>query len=491
MKFFSSISILAGATALPFSTFAGLNVEHLDSYQESCPDESCAEISAYDPISARVFIANAEENELRILEIVNERFQDIAAIDLSVYGGGPNSVAVSDGTVAVAIEADNKQANGSVELFDSNGMHLNSIVAGALPDMLTFTPDGQYLLVANEGEPNDDYDVDPEGSISIIDTQTWLATTADFQAFNDANLHNVRVFGPNATVAQDLEPEYIAVSADSKTAWISLQENNALAKLDIQSATITNIYGLGYKKHHQKNNAFDASNEDGAINISTWPTLGMYQPDAIASFQRGQANFILTANEGDARDYDGFSEETRVKNLELDPKAFRNATELQKEGNLGRLKTTTANGDRDADGDFDKIYSYGARSFSIWNANGKQVFDSGKAFEERLAQMEAQGMDVWVDSRSDDKGPEPESITVGELNNDHYAFIGLERVSGIFIYNISRPSKPRFVSYLDTKSYGDVSPEGLTFIKRSDNEAWLLVSNEVSNTTSLYRISTN
>jgi len=386
------------------------------------------------------------------------------------------------------MEANNKQADGTVELFDTDGVHLNSVAAGALPDMLTFTPDGNYLVVANEGEPDDDYLVDPEGSVTVIDTATWLPTTADFSAFNNARLKNVRVFGPNATVAQDLEPEYIAVSADSGTAWIALQENNALAKLDIASATITDVIGLGYKKHAQKRNAFDASNEDGGINIKPWPTRGMYQPDAIAAFQRGKATFILSANEGDARDYDGYSEEVRVKDLVLDARHFRNAATLQEEANLGRLKTTTANGDKDRDGDFDKIYSYGARSFSIWNSNGKMVYDSGSEFEDRLAEFEAAGMDVWVDSRSDDKGPEPESITTGKLGGDTYAFIGLERVSGIFVYRISNPSRPTFAGYLDVKAYGDISPEGLVFIPRTDNSGWLLVTSEVSNTTSLYEI---
>ena len=476
-------------TILPALADDHLTFTLLDTYtEENCEDESCAEISAYDAATSRVFVTNAEQNQLRILEISNGNFTNIGFVDLSPYGGGPNSVAVADGVVAVAIEANNKQDDGTVELFDTGGMHWKSIPAGALPDMLTFTPDGNYLLVANEGEPNDDYTVDPEGSITVIDTGTWTPLTANFSAFKNKKLKNVRIFGPNATVAQDLEPEYIAVSADSRTAWIALQENNALAKLDIAAATITDVYGLGYKKHKQNKNAFDASNEDGGINIRRWPTRGMYQPDAITSFQRGKATFILSANEGDARDYDGYSEEDRVKNLVLDPKAFPDAATLQLEENLGRLKTTLANGDTDGDGDFDEIYSYGARSFSIWNSNGKRVYDSGAEFERLLEQFEAQGMDVWVDGRSDDKGPEPESITVGELDGEHYAFIGLERVSGIFAYKISKPRRPRFAGYLNVKAFGDISPEGLVFIKQNDNTGWLLVTNEVSNTTSLYEV---
>lgn len=484
----NALLAVAFGASLPVLANDDLTFTLLDTYTEDCADESCAEISAYDLATLRVFVTNAEENQLRILEINDGKFTDKGFVDLSPYGGGPNSVAVSNGVVAVAVEADVKQDNGTVELFDTDGNHWKSIPAGALPDMLTFTPNGKYLLVANEGEPDDDYQVDPEGSVTVIDTSNWVPVTADFSAFNNKKLKRVRIFGPNATVAQDLEPEYIAVSADSSTAWIALQENNAFAKLDIASATITDIYGLGYKKHKRRKNAFDASNEDGGINIQRWPTRGMYQPDAISSFQRGKATFILSANEGDARDYGGYSEEERVKDLVLDPTAFPNASTLQMDENLGRLKTTTANGDTDGDLDFDKIYSYGARSFSIWNSNGNRVYDSGAEFERLLEQFEAQGMDVWVDSRSDDKGPEPESITVGELDDDHYAFIGLERVSGIFVYEISKPRKPRFAGYLNVKAFGDVSPEGLVFIKQDDETGWLLVTNEVSNTTSLYEV---
>lgn len=484
--------VLSMALCLPFTAMAEQTVtaNKLSTYIETCPDEGCAEISAFDPISSRIFTTNATENELRILDIdADGVISELTAIDLSLYGGGPNSVAVSANVVAVAMQAFNKQDNGTVELFDTDGLHINSIAAGALPDMLTFTPDGQYLLVANEGEPSDDYTVDPEGSITIIDTDFWQATQVNFNAFDDKKLKGVRVFGPDATVSQDLEPEYIAVSADSTTAWITLQENNAIAKLDIENATITDVFGMGYKRHDQAKNAFDASDKDSSINIQNWPTLGMYQPDAIASYQIGKANFIMTANEGDARDYDGYSEEVRVEDLQLAAKQFPNASDLQQKSNLGRLKTTTANGDANGDGEHEEIYSFGGRSFSILNSNGKLVFDSGSQFEDFLAQYQDKGFDFWTDKRSDDKGPEPESITIGQIGDDSFAFIGLERVSGLFIYNVSSPYKPKGLGYIDLKGNGDIGPEGLEFIPRDSHTGWLLVTNEVSNTISLYEIS--
>lgn len=502
----SKLSFLMSlALAAPFTANA-FNIEKLTTYTEECGgEESCTEISAFDESSSRVFVTNAAEEQLRILSLDNSNtLQEFQVIDLP---GGPNSVAYNNGIVAVAVEADNKTDNGSVILFqyDENlgeYTQYDVLSVGALPDMLTFSPDGNYLLVANEGEPNDDYTIDPVGSVSVIHTNDWSVHPATFDAFNDAKLKDVRIFGPGASVAQDVEPEYITVSQDSSTAWISLQENNALAKLDIASATITDIYGLGYKLHRLKKNAFDASNKDDAINIQTWPTYGMYMPDAIASYQRDDATFIITANEGDARDYDGYSEEARVKDLVLDPKAFPNAEELQQDENLGRLKTTMAQGDIDGDEDFDRIYSYGARSFSIWNANGKQVYDSGSDFERaQAATVESEANPLLYfnsdepgedeENRSDDKGPEPESVVVGELAGETYAFIGTERTSDIFIYKLSNPHKPEAVGFIDldnVEGTPDVGPEGLLYIERDANTGWLLVTNEISNTVSLYEI---
>jgi len=466
-----------------------LTISKLSTYTEECPDESCAEISAFDPESMRVFTTNSEENQLRILNIIEGQLTEFKVVDLTVYGGGPNSVAVSNGLVAVAVQAHVKQNRGSVVIFTTDGQFIRTVQTGALPDMVTFTPDGKHLLVANEGEPNDAYTIDPVGSVSVINTMTWYVETADFSAFNHGDLKGARVFGPNATPAQDFEPEYIAVSADSKTAWVSLQENNAFAVVDIKKAKIVDVYGLGYKKHNRYKNALDASDEDGGINIQSWPVLGMYQPDAIATYQKGNRTFILSANEGDARDYDGFSEEARVKDLALDSSRFPEAYELQQEQNLGHLKITTTQGDRKNDGDYEKLYSYGARSFSIWNENGKRVFDSKAGFEKLLQSFqENEGSDVWTDSRSDDKGPEPESIVVGELAGKTYAFIGLERVSGIFVYDITKPKRSHPATYIDIKAQGDIGPEGLVFVQRDDNTAWLLVTSEVSNTISLYEI---
>lgn len=509
--------VLVGASALPSAADDHGDLSVLSTYQNGGFDEGAAEIAAYDPISQQLFITNAESNTVDRLYIGDPTAPEFrGAIDLSPYGAGVNSVATSGlGLVAIAVEAENKQAPGSVVFFAANGRFLAQVPVGPLPDMVTFTPDGTRVLVANEGEPSDDYTVDPEGSISIIDLSQGIANlgaddvrTADFRAFPTSSLlaNNVRIFGPGARAVQDLEPEFIAVAADGQTAYASLQENNAIAIIDIPNGLVAGIITLGFKDHSFSENALDASNEDGGINITPYPVFGMYQPDAIATLTVDGSTYVLTANEGDSRDYDGFSEEARVADLTLDGEAFPNADALQAESALGRLKVTTTLGDPDGDGDYDALYAYGARSFSVWSADGTLVWDSGDEFESILA---AELPEVFnstndengsFDDRSDDKGPEPEGITVGQIGDTTYAFIGLERVGGIMVYDVSNPPAPRFVRYVNNRDFsgdpeagtaGDLAPEGLVFIPAAESpngEPLLVVTNEVSGTTTLYSL---
>ena len=496
------------------SANAPIELKVAGTYASGVFDEGAAEISAYDPWTRRLFVTNANANTVDVLDIRNPRKPRLRfTIDLSEYGAGVNSVAVSNGVVAVAVEADPKQGPGSVVFFDVKGRYLNDVTVGALPDMVTFTPDGTRVLVANEGEPDDDYVVDPEGSISIIDISAGIASasvaTANFQAYNGLDLTPIRVFGPGASVAQDLEPEYIAVSADSRTAWVSLQEANAIAIVDVDNALVTDLVPLGTKDHGVIQNAIDASNRDDGINLRAWPVVGMYQPDAIAAYEVDGETYIITANEGDSRDYDGYSEEARIGDVNddflVDPSAYPDLALLTDDARLGRLNMTTATGDVDMDGDIDVLHVYGGRSFSILNAAGEMVYDSGSELERILADVLPEEFNSTndengsFDNRSDDKGPEPEGVTVGEIDGRHYAFIGLERIGGIMVYDVSNPIAPRFVQYINNRDFagdaeagtaGDLGPEGLTFIpaRRHGKRPLLAVTNEVSGTTTLYTI---
>lgn len=545
----------------------------LGHYKTNIFAESAAEIPAYDAASKRLFVVNAQKGLVDVLDASKpEQPVHIAELSARDYlaDSEVNSVAVHNGIVAIAVQAKNKTDAGLVVFFNAKDLSFMSKVAvGSLPDMLTFSPNGKTVLVANEAEPNDDYSIDPEGSVSIIDIQDIKqpkASIADFRAWNsqkaDLMAKGVRIFGPNATVAQDLEPEYITISGDSKTAWVTLQENNAIARIDIAQQKVTDIYPLGYKDHGVMGNELDVSDRDSKIDIKTWTGLvGMYQPDSIANYQVNGQTYLVTANEGDSREWlkdedayfagnlaQGYVENIRMKHLfnskgfntegdypahlqkiangvkgaKLNPVTFAycgaTATEVgdcRKDGNLGRLNIawnmgyqTNADGSAKLDANgrltYDKLYAYGARSFSIWNTQGQLVWDSGSEFEKKISELfptyfNTDHEAVSLDDRSDNKGPEPEGITLGTIGAKTFAFIGLERMSGVMVYDITTPMQPKFVEYFTTRNFvetdsakqGDLGPEGLIFIAAKDSpngKPLLVVGNEVSGSTAIYQV---
>lgn len=926
-----------------------LSVSRLGSYSAGLfsDDSSAAEIVGYDKGTQRLFVVNGAQNRVDVLSIRHPGTPKLLfSLDCARFGQ-PNSAAVQNGLIAVAVQAAVKTDPGFALFFDAQGRLLAQVQVGALPDMVCFTPNGQYALVANEGEPNDDYTVDPEGSVSVIDirggcrklTQARVRT-ATFGAFNAPGAldDSVRIFGLNATPAQDIEPEYIAVSADSRKAYVTLQENNAIAVVDIPSAAVQRVHGLGFKDHgavdavaelfemdpaalpeigrtdagqalqlggfsglafegidpatghlkfitltdrgpngeptgvhrpfllpsftpeivrleldrdsgdlsivqriplqrapgmpltglpntvlgsnanqahndevpvdlfgnvlpidplgadlegivvdpadgtfwmcdeyrpalyhvdtagvllarfvpigtaaaagmpagtfgtevlpsvlgqrrqnrgfeaiaidngrvyawvqsplrnpestsngtlnglknvriveftpatqtvrqflHVMDNApaagsddtradkigdatalgggeflvverdddsvtsvpadapaaiqkkvyrinlagateltpareaaflaatgktpdlatlaeltangiqpvgkllqvdlaaagydtvqkveglavidpwtiavindndfqvagieidnatgtfsllptyvpepitlglidmqaqgLDASDKDSRINIRPCPVKGMYLPDGIAAFRSRGREYLITANEGDARQWGPFDEEARVNSLKLDPAAFPFAGTLRNNLQLGRLKVTNSRGDIDHDGDFDELYSFGARSFSIWSTDGELVYDSGDSIEQLIAAdpkfsaiFNAGHTNNSLDDRSDDKGPEPESVTIGRINDNTYAFVGLERIGGFMIFDVSDPKAPRFIDYINNRdpseepaldNGSDYGPEGLLFIPASESPTrrpLLVVANEVSGTTTLFEL---
>lgn len=498
---------------------------------------SAAEIAAHDPATQRIFVVNAQAARVDVVSIANPATPTlIGVIEVTAYGAVANSVAVHDGIIAVAVEAGVKSNPGKVVFFDSALQFISLVTVGALPDMLTFSPDGKSVLVANEGEPESDYSADPEGSVSIIKLDGGVANltqdhvlTAGFGAFNGMSRESlfngtgseedtkpaIRVFGPESTVAQNLEPEYITVSQDSKTAWVTLQEANALAIIDIPSATVTELAGLGTKDHNAAGNGLDASDRDGIpvanagrINIQNWPVRGLYLPDGIASYKVGSETYLVLANEGDSRDWAGYSEEIRIGAMVLDPAVFPTdvATDLKKSAKLGRLKATTAQGDTNGNGLFKKLYTFGTRSFSIRDSAGNLVWDSGDQFERITAELNPSFFNSnheinKFDDRSDDKGPEPESVTIGKAFGRTYAFIGLERIGGVMVFDMTDPAAPEFVQYQNNRDFtkptntldaGDLGPEGVLFISEDNSpngKPLLVVANEVSGTTTVYEIS--
>lgn len=495
---------------------AQFGLTHLGSYSTGIFDAGGSEIAAFDPFTRHLFVVNGADAMIDILDITDPANPNrVNRIDVTAYGGNANSVACQNGILAVAVQDSTVDGNGKIVFFTAAGVFQSQVTVGVLPDMVTFSPNGDWVLSANEGEPADDYSVDPLGTVTIIDISGGVTnlnaghvTTIDFTAYNGATLDpSIRIFGNNgaSTVAQDLEPEYIAISPNSQTAYVTLQENNALAVIDIPSKTISDLVGLGYKDHSQMGAGLDASNAANLVNIAAWPVYGMYQPDAIHSFQTQGNWYLITANEGDSRAYSAYDEETRVKSLSLDPTVFPNASFLQNDTVIGRLRCTNSQGDIDNDGDFDRIYTFGARSFSIWDSTGNLLYDSGDDIEQRIfaalpSQFNCNNDDnASFKSRSDDKGPEPEGIDVAEINGRVYAFIGLERIGGVMVYDITNPTAPVFMTYENNRNFsvaanspqaGDLGPEGILFIPAI--AGWgsdiLVTANEISGTVSLFAV---
>ncbi|WP_234733271.1 choice-of-anchor I family protein [Tellurirhabdus bombi] len=450
--------------------------------------EAASEISAYDPASKRLFVVNNESAaKVEVLDLsAYPTTTKLQPIDVSALGGVANSVAVSGGKLAIALEATNKQANGSVIVLNTSTLaQIRQVEVGALPDMVTFSPDGNYIVTANEGEPNAAYTNDPVGSISIINiANNYSVKTLTFEAFaaTQAQLTagGFRLFGPNASFAQDVEPEYVAIASDSKKAWVTLQENNGIAEVDLVNGAILRIHPLGTKDISLASNAIDPSDRDSKISLATWPLKSFYLPDAISYFSANGGGYLITADEGDAREYSAFDEQVRVSSLNLDATVFPNATELKLPANLGRLRVTRTAGN--TGGVYKELYGFGGRGFSIYNAaTGQRVYESGKSLEERVI-----AANLYDDDRSDDKGIEPEGVTVGMMNNKPIAFVGMERADAIAIYDVSNPAAPQFLQLFKT---GD-APEGVLFVAAKDSpngRSMLVVSSEGDGTVKVYQ----
>ncbi len=502
-----------------------------------------AEISAYDPGSKRMFVINGPDSSIKIVNIANPTNPVlVSTLSVKPWGIDVTSVACNKkGVFAISVIDSNGKTNPSNIVFlDVNGNFISKVKAGANADHVIFTPNGQKLLVANEGEPNVGYTIDPEGSVSVIDLSGGIANltqsnvqTAGFTAFNSPTVidSKIRIFGKiqtsggaflrNSTVAEDLEPESITISEDNSTAWATCQENNCIAVVNINTATVTALLPLGYKNHRLAGNGLDPSDRDGAGNttlakIDTFPVFGLFLPDGISSYKAGNQTYLVTANEGDARaDWgNANNEEMRVNDATyvLDTVKFGGASSvaaIKANTGVGRLNVSNRYGDFNNDGKFDSIFAFGSRSFTIWNATtGALVWDSKDQLEQITKSMYAANFNCGhttnsLDDRSDNKGPEPEAVTIGKILDSTYAFIALERIGGVMIYNITNPNNAYFVQYLNTRNFsitpnqanlasvGDLGPEGIVFIPRNESpngKDMIILSNEVSGTVALLQV---
>ena len=450
-----------------------------------------AEITAFDPSTDRLFAVNNSYilNKIDVIDISNPALISVIhSISMLPYGGYVNSVAVSNGKLAAAVESTDKQAAGKIVVFNtSTYAEIKSINVGSLPDMVTFTNDGNYIISANEGEPSDNYVNDPEGSVSIIKVSDYSVKTINFSTFENQltalTAKGFRIFGPGKNFNKDIEPEYVTVSDDNTTAYVTLQENNAIAEIDIVTGIVKKIMPLGFKDYSLEMNAIDASDKDSKVAFTTYnKVFGMYMPDAIAYYNYNGKPYLFTANEGDSREYTAFTEMKRAATVTFDPTNFPTAATLQKDASLGRLNITTTLGDTDGDGDFDALYSLGARSFSVWDAiTGAQVFDSKNELDKKADELK-----IYDDGRSDDKGVEPESIAIGRVGSKTIAVVGMERADAFAIYDITTPTAPVFIKMYKT---GD-APEGIIFIPASKspiNQSLIVISSENDGLVKIYK----
>lgn len=506
-----------------------LNVTHTGRYTSGADfDKGGTEIVKYNPTNGEAYSINGDKEALDIVDVANPNADGTINLKKRIYlqdndieAGDVTSVAIHPGGnyFAVSAPAVDKTQPGTVAFYDKDGNYLNHVTVGSLPDMVTFSKDGKYVLVANEGEPNDDYTVNPEGSVSVIDVTSGPShlSAQDIRtaSFTKEHQKSLRALGPNAEDAYlNIEPEYIAVDNQSKYAYVTLQEVSAIAKIDIANASIVDVKALPYKDHSFVQNSMDTSDKDGKSELRRVPVLGLLQPDGIETYEYNGETYLVIANEGDSQDYKGYSEETRVKKIKddirLDATYYQGYTQealddmvkngLFNDDQLGRLKVTTDQPFKDEHGTYHALVSYGGRSFSILRGSDlEMIYDSGNDIEQRILELLPERFnadykdynDIEVDGRSDDKGPEVENVVVGQVGHHSYAFVGLERVGGIMIYDITNPYEPYFVKYLYDPDNKDISPEGITFesAEESPNGKPLLIASfEVSGTTSTWEL---
>ena len=524
--------VLTFSLVPPLGAFAATEQEPKNSFlkdigsvqisSEPNEDGGCAEIVKYNAENQKYYVVNGSEKELSIVDLKglqNSRednaflqekkesipFSDIESMiqqhDAGFQLGDLTSVAVNGqkDLIAVSVQSVNTTTPGAVVLLDYDGKYQTHFTTGVQPDMVAFTPDGNYILTADEGEPRGGYDQgteDPKGSVTIVDISEGLENaspkTVTFVDFDDKRqelLEDGVILKKDTDPSVDLEPEYIAVSGGM--AYVTLQEANAIAALDIEKGEFTSIRGLGFQDYSEVE--VDAR-KDKKAELNQEPKLrGIYMPDGITAYEADGKTYLLTANEGDSREWPGYINEIELDDDGVHTEKGIDLGETYKE--LVLLDTA----DYDGDWDDDTYYLFGGRSFSVWDADTmEQVYDSGSDFEKVTAQkypdyFNSSNSKVKLDNRSAKKGPEPEYVTVGEVDGVPYAFIGLERIGGVMAYDISDAENAEYVDYLNTRDFsenikGDVSPEGLDFLPAEESPngaALLLVGNEVSGTVSM------
>ena len=506
----------------------------------SLDGEGSGEIATFHPGSKRIFATNGIKNSIDIFDISNVAApKKVGSLSLSPYGNDVTSVAAGrDVVVAAVLVTETFSAtgapstpNGKLVVFDTNGKVLSSPdILGVLPDSVTFAPNGTTALVAIEGQPvcakddpattakeDTDYSKasDPEGGVSIVDLTNPAAPVVKFAGFKQFNVAQMKAKGIAVSsvvnnVAKDFEPEFIT-AVDNKYAYVTIQEANAIGKLDIEAASFESVTRAFESKLSVT--ARDTSDRDSGAGPRNYANVvGASQPDAIASFKVGSGHYFVTANEGDAREYTCLNDDQRASSLKVDTRRFPNWSTLSASAALGRAKVNPTIGDRDGDGDIDTIHLRGSNSMTMYR-NGIALWDSGELLDQ--IQIKAFGvaningshslssdkstMNYVGQDRSDDKGSEPEGVAVGMVGNTRVAILGLERMTALAVFDITQPRSPVFQEWLQmlpakatpAKDVKHWSPEGIVFVpadKSPSGKALIITSYELSGSISIHQI---
>lgn len=515
--FASESAILSNYEALELSsvlgyendTINGLNIELISRFDtnKSNADGGVIEIVTYNTTAKVAYAVAGSIGELVIIDMQNPDLDGLSGIgydmnflvsDIEDFEyGDMSSIAINSQNtkLAVAIQAKGYNDDGKVAIFDINTdgtLAENPIFVdcGKQPDALTFTPDGSLIIVANEGEPREGYTnaVDPEGSVTIITVADNTSQKISFEGvYYDENV----LIKDNSSPELDFEPEYIATT--NEVAYIALQENNAIAILDLKTCEFTGVYGLGFQNYNEVEIDLVA---DGIINLENQDVYGIRMPDGISLAEIDGKTYLFTANEGDGREW-GDEDNLYVNE-------YKGTTSPSGDVTLDEKVTWFDPTDYSETLDQDKAYIFGARSFSIFEVteDGLELtFDSGSDFEEIASAYLADYFncsndDISLEDRSGKKGVEPEYAVTGEIDGKFYAFVGLERQGGIVVYDITDPQNSVYVNYINTREFssdiaGDVAPEGMQFISSEDSptgNALLIVGNEVSGTLPVFEL---
>ena len=502
--------------------------------------EGSAEIATYHAGSKRIFATNGVKNTIDIFDISDvANPKKVGSVELSPYGNDVTSVAAGKDVVVAVVNVSDKfsatgvptTTNGKIVVFDTAGKVLSSPdVLGVLPDSVSFAPNGTTALVAIEAQPvcakddpataaKEDADYtkasDPVGGVTVVDLSDPTAPVLKFAGFDQFTVSEMRAKGIAVSsvvnnVSKDFEPEF-ATAIDNNYAYVTIQEANAIGKLNIQTATFESIT-RAFESNVSKV-ARDTSDRDSGAGPRTYANVvGASQPDAIAGFKMGSGNYFITANEGDAREYTCLNDDLRASALKVDPRRFADWKTLSGSAALGRAKVNPNNGDRDGDGDIDTIPLRGSNSMTMYR-NGLAIWDSADLLDQiqtaafgvaningsHSLSSDKATMNYVGQDRSDDKGSEPEGVAVGMVGDRRIAVLGLERMSALAVFDITQPRVPVFIEWLQmlptkatpAKDVKYWSPEGIVFVpadKSPSGKALIITSYELSGSLSIHQI---